>query len=52
MFVLARAYYVTGANDASVTLYDRIIATTKDPVRKANAESNKAQVLEQTYGKE
>ncbi len=52
MFVLARAYFVTGSNDASVTLYDRIIATTKDPVRKTNAETNKAQVLDQTYGKE
>jgi len=52
MFLLARAYYATGSNDAAVTLYDRIIAVTGDPVRKANAESNKKQVLEQTYGTE
>ncbi|HKL86483.1 MAG TPA: DUF2225 domain-containing protein [Treponemataceae bacterium] len=50
MFVLARAYYSTGNYEGSVALYDRIIETTKDKNRKAEAESNKSTVLALMYG--
>lgn len=49
MFLLARAYYMTGQGDRAIPLYDRIIAETKDTERRSQAESNKAHVLEQTY---
>lgn len=41
MFVLARAYYMTESYDRAVELYDRIIARTKDPRVKAEAQNNK-----------
>ena len=50
MFVLARAYYVTGAYQKAVDLYDRILATTKDDARLREAESNKKMVLDALYG--
>ena len=50
MFVLARAYYSTGAYDKAVDMYDRIIEETKDANHKAEAEQNKAQVLQEAYG--
>jgi len=52
MFVLARAYYATGSGDEAVALYDRILGITRDPVRKKEAEDNKAYVLQDLYGKE
>lgn len=50
MFVLARAYYVTGDIDRSVAMYDKILATSKDEKRRSEAESNKAIVLQEGYG--
>jgi tetratricopeptide (TPR) repeat protein len=49
MFALARAYYVTGSGGRAVELYDRIIARTKDPKIKAEAQNNKETVLGQAY---
>ena len=49
MFVAARAYYVTGKYDASVAMYDRILSLSLDKERKAEAEANKATVLEKAY---
>jgi len=40
MFVLARAYYMTGDNDRAVELYERIIYRSKDPKVKAEAQNN------------
>jgi len=40
MFVLARAYYMTGENDRAVDLYNRIISRSKDPKVKAEAQNN------------
>ena len=47
MFVLARAYYMTGNKEQAVELYDKIIARTKDPKVKAEAQNNKNLVWEQ-----
>jgi len=41
MSVLARAYYVTENYSRAIELYDRIIARTKDPQVKAEAQKNK-----------
>ncbi|MDR2149944.1 MAG: tetratricopeptide repeat protein [Spirochaetaceae bacterium] len=49
MFVLARAYYMTGDNQKAVEWYDTIIAHTKDPAQKVEADNNKQIVLEQIY---
>ncbi|MDR3113966.1 MAG: tetratricopeptide repeat protein [Treponema sp.] len=49
MFVLARAYYMTGRYDGAVDLYDRILKITKDPKKRADAEQNKAAVLGLRY---
>lgn len=51
MFALARAYYATYQFDKAVSLYDRIIATTKSADKKASAQANKAKVLEASYDK-
>lgn len=51
MFVLARAYYVTAQFDKAVALYDRIIATTKNEQKRADAEANKKTVLDLSYGR-
>jgi len=40
MFVLARAYYMTGENDRAIDLYNRIISRSKDPKVKAEAQNN------------
>jgi len=40
MFVLARAYYMTGENDRAIDFYNRIISRTKDPKVKAEAQNN------------
>jgi len=40
MFVTARAYYMTENFDRAIELYDRIIARTKDPKVKAEAQNN------------
>lgn len=49
MFVLAAAYYLTGAYREAVELYDRIISTTRDAVKRTEAENNKSSVLELLY---
>ncbi|MDR0525197.1 MAG: tetratricopeptide repeat protein [Spirochaetaceae bacterium] len=45
MFVLARAYYMTGSTDQAVELYDRIPGLTKDPQKRQDAENNKRTIL-------
>jgi len=40
MFVLARAYFMTGENNRAIELYERIIRRTKDPKVKAEAQNN------------
>jgi tetratricopeptide (TPR) repeat protein len=50
MFVLARAYYVTGEYQKAVDLYDRIIATSRDDLKRQEAEANKKAALEALYG--
>ena len=50
MFVLARAYYSNSEFDKAAALYDKIIATTKSPEKKAEAEANKKIVLNVSYG--
>lgn len=49
MFVLARAYYTNYEFDKAVDIYDKIIATTKDPQKKSDAEANKQTVLSVSY---
>lgn len=51
MFVLARAYYSNYEFDKAAAMYDRIISTTKDKQKKAEAEENKRTVLDSSYGK-
>ncbi len=50
MFVLGRAYYVTGDYQKAVDLYDRILATTKDDAKQREAEANKKAALDALYG--
>jgi tetratricopeptide (TPR) repeat protein len=50
MFVLARAYYMIENYEEAVGLYDRIIGLTKDPVKKAQADANKQQIMDRWYG--
>jgi tetratricopeptide (TPR) repeat protein len=50
MFALARAYYVTGDNNAAIELYDRVLSRTKDQNRKAEAQNNKEFIMRQLYG--
>jgi tetratricopeptide (TPR) repeat protein len=50
MFVLARAYYMTEQYDEAIELYDRIIARSKDPKVKAEAQNNRETVRGQMYG--
>ncbi len=49
LFILARAYYMAGDNKKAVDSYDRIIAATRDSVKKAEAENNKKTVLGEMY---
>ena len=51
MFVLARAYYMTGEFDRAASLYDRIASQTKSEQKKAEALSNKKIVLDASYSK-
>jgi tetratricopeptide (TPR) repeat protein len=44
MFVLARAYFMTGDNERAVELYDRIIYKSKDPKVKSEAQNNRAYI--------
>jgi tetratricopeptide (TPR) repeat protein len=49
MFILARSYYMTGDLQEALSLYDRIITTTRDASKKSEAENNKKIILEQLY---
>jgi tetratricopeptide (TPR) repeat protein len=49
MFVLATAYYLTGAYEESVAVYDKIIQITPSDEKKRNAEENKKFVLDAMY---
>jgi tetratricopeptide (TPR) repeat protein len=50
MFVLARAYFMIENYDRAVELYDRIIARTKDPNIRKEAQNNKDAVRDLMYG--
>lgn len=50
MFVLAAALYMTEDYEASVNMYDKIISTTKNKNIKAQAETNRQQVMDRWYG--
>jgi tetratricopeptide (TPR) repeat protein len=50
MAVLARAHYMTENYEAAAGLYDRIIDTSKDPEKKAQAGVLKQQVMDEWYG--
>jgi len=50
MFVLARAYFMTGNYEQAVSLYDRIIARTKDAKVRSEAQNNRDLVMERIYG--
>jgi len=50
MFVLARAYYMMENYDRAIELYDRIIARTKDPKVKSEAQNNKDIIRNLIYG--
>jgi hypothetical protein len=41
---------VTGSYDNAIELYDRIIARSKDPQVRAEAQNNKEIIMEQQYG--
>jgi tetratricopeptide (TPR) repeat protein len=50
MFLLARAYYMTGRYEESLPLYDRILSLTRDAAKRAEAERNKETLLGMIYG--
>jgi tetratricopeptide (TPR) repeat protein len=50
MFVLAAAHYMTEEYQGALSMYDKIIAITKDSVKKAKAEELKQIVLRAYYG--
>lgn len=52
MFILARAYFMTGNAEDAVSLYDAILGITKDEKKLQSARENKAFVLENAYGNE
>lgn len=51
MFVLARAYYMTGEFEKAAALYDKIASQTKSDQKKQEALSNKKIVLDASYSK-
>jgi tetratricopeptide (TPR) repeat protein len=50
MFVLARAYYMTGQYEKAIDLYDRILVTTKDAKKLEEARNNRDYVMGRKYG--
>jgi tetratricopeptide (TPR) repeat protein len=50
MFVLARAYFMTGKYDRAIDMYDKIISKTKDQKIKTEAENNKETIRNIMYG--
>jgi tetratricopeptide (TPR) repeat protein len=47
MFALARSYYMTGEYEKAVDLYDRIMVSTKDTVKKNEARNNRDSIMGQ-----
>jgi tetratricopeptide (TPR) repeat protein len=50
LFVLGRAYYVTGAFQEALEVYDRIISTTRDEQKRVEAQNNRQLVMGRLYG--
>ncbi|MDR1636977.1 MAG: tetratricopeptide repeat protein [Treponema sp.] len=50
MFVLARAYYMTGQYAEAIDLYDRILVTTRDTKKQEEARNNRDYIRGQVYG--
>jgi tetratricopeptide (TPR) repeat protein len=50
MFVLARAYYMTGQYENAIDLYDRILVTTRDAKKQEEARNNRDYIMGQRYG--
>jgi tetratricopeptide (TPR) repeat protein len=50
LFVLARAYYMTGRPQEALDAYDRIISFTKDKTKKAEAENNRRFIMDEMNG--
>lgn len=50
LFVLGRAYYVTGALKEALEVYDRIISITKDAQKRTEAQNNRQLVMGRLYG--
>jgi tetratricopeptide (TPR) repeat protein len=47
MFALARSYYMTGAYERAIDLYDRIMVSTKDMEKKDEARNNRDYIMGQ-----
>ncbi|MDR1863651.1 MAG: tetratricopeptide repeat protein [Treponema sp.] len=50
MFILARAYFVTGNFQSAADLYSRIISLTKDEAKRLEAQNNRFAAMERLYG--
>jgi tetratricopeptide (TPR) repeat protein len=50
MFVLARAYVMTGEYEPAIDLYNRIISITRDKNKRSEAERNKQYIMDIYYG--
>ncbi|MDR0597265.1 MAG: tetratricopeptide repeat protein [Treponema sp.] len=50
MFVLARAYYMTGSYREAAEVYERIIGFTADPEKRNEAQINRQLALDRIYG--
>jgi tetratricopeptide (TPR) repeat protein len=50
MFVLGRAYYMTGSYREAAELYERIIGLTRDPEKQNEARINRQLALDRIYG--
>jgi tetratricopeptide (TPR) repeat protein len=49
MFVLARAYFMTGSYEEAIDTYNRIISVTKNKTKRSEAETNKQYVMDILY---
>ncbi|MDR2021106.1 MAG: tetratricopeptide repeat protein [Treponema sp.] len=50
LFVLARAYYMTGQRQEALDVYGRIISFTRDKIKKAEAENNRRFIMDDMNG--
>jgi tetratricopeptide (TPR) repeat protein len=50
MFILARAYFMTGNFQPAADLYTRIIGLTKDEAKRLEAQNNRFAAMERLYG--